>query len=79
MVYVGVDGVTDAVIESLEEALQNRELLKVKVQDGAPLDAREVADALKERVESLHIPQVIGHTVVVYRPDPEQPEIRLPD
>lgn len=78
VVYVGTEGLTDAVVASLEEALHNRELLKVKLQEGAPLDAREAADALKRRVPDVHVPQVIGRTIVVYRPDPENPEISLP-
>ena len=46
--------------------------------EGAPVDAREAADAIRQRVEGAFIPQVIGRTIVLYRPFPEDPEIRLP-
>ena len=78
VVHVGNDGITEAVVTSVEEALRNRELLKVKVLEGAPLDARGAADALTGRIAEAHVPQVIGRTVVLYRPFPEDPEIRLP-
>lgn len=62
----------------MEEAFNTRELLKVKVQDGAPVDADEVARALADRLQA-HVPQTIGRTVVLYRPFPDDPEIRLPE
>jgi RNA-binding protein len=78
ILHVGSDGVTDAVVRSVEEAFNTRELLKVKVQDGAPLDAREAGRTLAERIEGAHLPQTIGRTIVLYRPFPDDPEIRLP-
>lgn len=78
VVHVGTDGVSDAVVASVEDALKTRELLKVKVLDGAPLDVRDAADSLSSRLADAHVPQVIGRTIVLYRPFPEEPEIRLP-
>lgn len=78
VVQVGAEGVTEAVVGSVQAALRTRELLKVKVLENAPLDAREAADALVAGIEDAHVPQVIGRTIVLYRPFPEDPEIRLP-
>lgn len=78
VIHVGTDGVTDAVLASVNDAFNTRELLKVKVQEGAPVDANEAARAMESRLEDVHVPQVIGRTVVLYRPRPEDPEIRLP-
>lgn len=78
VVQVGSEGLTDSVIASLEDALRTRELLKVKVLEAAPVSAREAADELSARVAGAHVPQVIGRTIVLYRPFEEQPEIRLP-
>lgn len=75
---IGRDGVTGTVAGTIESAFQTRELLKVKVLEGAPLSAREAADALAAMVSGMHVVQVIGRTVVLYRPHPEKPEIRLP-
>jgi RNA-binding protein len=62
----------------VEEAFNTRELLKVKVQEGAPLDAGAAARALADRIDGAHVPQTIGRTIVLYRPFPDDPEIRLP-
>ena len=78
ILQVGKEGVTDELAQSVNEAFHNRELLKVKVQEAAPLDARETAPELAERVSGAHVIQVIGRTVVLYRRHPEKPEIRLP-
>lgn len=75
---MGAEGVSEAFVRSLDEAFRTRELLKVKVLDTAPLEAKEVADALPERLPGAQVAQVIGRTVVVYRPFPDQPEIKLP-
>ncbi len=65
--------------DAIRDALNTRELLKVKVLDGAPVDAREAADELMRKIDGAHVPQVIGRTVVLYRQHPESPQIRLPD
>jgi RNA-binding protein len=78
ILQVGADGVTPPVAASVDEAFNTRELLKVKVLDGAHEDVRTTADALAEALEGVHVVQTIGRTVVLYRPFPEDPEIRLP-
>ncbi|MEQ9570225.1 MAG: ribosome assembly RNA-binding protein YhbY [Longimicrobiales bacterium] len=78
VVHVGSSGVSDAVVQSVLDAFNTRELLKVRVQDGAPDDAYETADRLVEAVEGAEVAQTIGRIVVLYRPFPENPELRLP-
>lgn len=78
VVLVGGDGVTDAVLASVREAFHSRELLKVKVQEAAPEPARVTADRIAGSLGGVHAVQVIGRTAVLYRPFPQDPEIRLP-
>jgi RNA-binding protein len=78
VVQVGGDGVSDTVIAAIRDAFNTRELLKVKVAEGAPVDARAAADDIARRVDDVRIAQVIGRTIVAYRPFPEAPEIELP-
>ena len=78
ILQIGKDGVTDALARSVEDAFHTRELFKIKVLDSAPIDAREIADMIAGAIENAHVVQVIGRTIVLYRPDPEAPEIRLP-
>ncbi|MBT8488384.1 MAG: YhbY family RNA-binding protein [Gemmatimonadetes bacterium] len=78
MVLVGSDGVTPAVLDSLRDAFNTRELLKLKLQESAPIEVREAAKAIEESLEDVHPVQTIGRTVVLYCPDPDDPEIELP-
>lgn len=78
ILQVGSEGVTDSFLRSLEEAFRTRELLKIKVLETAPDGAREVGDQVQERLAGVQVPQTIGRTVVLFRPFPEKPEIRLP-
>jgi RNA-binding protein len=77
ILHVGKEGVSDSAVAAVESAFNTRELLKVKVTDGAPLTAREVGDRIAERIDGAHHVQTIGRTVVLYRADPEAPEIKL--
>lgn len=74
---VGKDGVTDRAVAAVCEAFNSRDLLKVKVLDTAPMDARETGDSLASSIEGAHLVQVIGRTIVLYRPDPDDPHIEL--
>ena len=78
VVHVGHDGLDAAVLASIEEAFNTRELLKVKVLENAPEDARDTGGAIVDALAGVHVAQTIGRTIVLYRADPEDPEIRLP-
>lgn len=78
MVHIGKDGVNDATIQATREALNTRELIKVRVLDAAPRDAREAGYELADRIEGAALVHVIGHVAVIYRPFNENPSIRLP-
>ena len=78
VIHVGTEGVTPALLSSVTEAFNTRELLKVKLQEGAPLGVREAADSIAAGVDGAHVAQTIGRTVVLYRRHPEKAEIRLP-
>ena len=78
IMHVGKGGVDDDVARTLLDNFQNRELLKVKVLEAAPMSAKETAAALVEKMPSARLVQVIGRTVVLYRQHPDKPEIKLP-
>ncbi|HEX6965701.1 MAG TPA: ribosome assembly RNA-binding protein YhbY [Gemmatimonadaceae bacterium] len=69
-VHVGQHGVTPALIQSLDDALRTRELVKVAL--GKQLDAtpNEAADALAQAAHA-DVVQVIGRKVTLYRENPE--------
>lgn len=78
VLHVGKEGVTTATVRALEQAFTTRELVKVRVLEAAPDDARATAAALAARVDGAAVVQVMGRTATLYRPDPDAPEIRLP-
>ena len=78
MLQIGKEGLTDAAARAVEDAFNTRELLKVKVQEAAPMSAAATGEALSARIPGTHLVQTIGRTVVLYRADPEEPEIKLP-
>ena len=75
IVFVGEGGLSDAVVGALDEALDQHELVKVRLRQ--PPDKKAAAQELAERSHSA-LCGVVGHTVVLYRPNPEEPRIELP-
>lgn len=77
LVQVGRGGIDDGLVAAVDQALADHELIKVKVGEAANLDRHEAADSLAARTKS-EVAQVLGNTVLLYRPDPEDPQIKLP-
>lgn len=74
---VGKDGVNENMVATINEALEKRELIKVTVLQNCLEETGEVASALVEGTDS-ELVQVIGHTIVLYKPSIEKPTIQLP-
>ena len=77
MLQVGGKGITDALVAEVSAALEQHELIKVKV----AAEDREVRDAmikdLADRAEAALV-QRIGHTAVLYKPSKDKRQIVLP-
>lgn len=78
VVHVGKEGVSSETLHAIGEVLNTRELIKVKVLESSPVEVREAADAIEAGTTHSSVVQVIGRTIVLYRPDPEDPQIKLP-
>ena len=72
---VGSGGVSEAVHEAVEQALRAHELIVVKLHQ--PPDKQAMAAALAQRA-GAEMCGLLGHTVILYRPDPDAPKIELP-
>ncbi len=78
VVLIGKNGITDGTIESIDRVLEARELIKIKF--------REFKDeklSLSEKITELtnaQIVGVIGHTVIIFRqnPDSDKRQIHIP-
>ena len=77
-VYVGREGISEGILQSIEEAYNTGELIKVRVERNCPVPRKEAGPRLAEETGS-HLVQVLGQTVLLYRPDEEEPKIQLPD
>jgi RNA-binding protein len=75
VVFVGEGGVSPAVLKALDEALTTHELVKIRLRQ--PADKKATARELARESASA-LCGVVGHTVVLYRPHPEEPQIELP-
>lgn len=75
IVHVGKGGVTKNVIKAVDQALHDHELIKVRLIE--PEDKKAMAADLAERGKA-HLCGLIGHMVVLYRADPDDPQIKVP-
>ena len=66
-VYIGKSGVTDTVVQSIEDGFNTQELLKIRVLEGSPEDKKEVAGIVSKKSGSTVI-QIIGNTILIFRP-----------
>jgi RNA-binding protein len=77
IVQVGRGGIDDGLVAAIDQALADHELVKIKVGESAALDRHDAATDLAARTRS-EVAQVLGNTVLLYRPDPDDPQIKLP-
>lgn len=63
---IGKNGVTAAVIEEIEKALFDHELIKVSVLKTADLSAKSVISELADAVEAEAV-QAIGNRIILYK------------
>jgi RNA-binding protein len=65
VVIVGSSGVTEGVIAAIEQALNDHELIKVKINEG-PEGRHEGADAIAEATGS-ELAQLLGRTALFFK------------
>ncbi|HEU4631462.1 MAG TPA: ribosome assembly RNA-binding protein YhbY [Gemmatimonadaceae bacterium] len=70
VVHVGKEGLSPALVQSLDDALRTRELVKVQLGRSVDEKAKALAGKIAERV-GAEIIQVIGKTITLYRHNPE--------
>lgn len=73
---VGKGGISDTLITQVEDALRARELIKLRVLDNSPMDAREAAEELAAKTNS-DVVQVIGSKFVLFKRNPKEPVLDI--
>lgn len=74
---VGKGGVNEEMTKQIREALEVRELIKVRILDNCEDDKHEVAEALAKGA-GAELVQLIGLTVVLYKESRNNKKIVLP-
>jgi RNA-binding protein len=74
VVLLGQGGVSDGVVQAVDAALLDHELIKVQMR--RPEDKRATARALAEAAGAT-LCGLVGHVVILYRRHPDTPRILL--
>ena len=72
IIQIGKEGISDNLISQIDDTLDTRELIKIRVHlETAPSAPREFADELAEKL-GAEVIQVIGGVIVLYRKADEE-------
>ena len=66
ILHIGKSGVTPEITQSLQEALEARELVKLNILINCMYEIREIAETLADRTHSEVI-QVIGRKIILFK------------
>ena len=69
---IGKGGISDMLVQQVEDALKAREMIKLRVLESAPVFAREAAQELAEKC-GAEIVQVNGSRFILFKRNPEKP------
>lgn len=76
ILQVGKSGINDNTVKQVVDALEARELIKLRVLETCPTTARETADELAQRTE-CDVVQVIGTRFILYKERRNNKTIKL--
>jgi RNA-binding protein len=66
VVYIGKEGLSEAVVAAIDEALDSHELIKIKLINTENISKHDAADKVPELAKAQLV-QLIGKTLLVYR------------
>ena len=77
ILIVGKGGITEQVIKQADDALTAREIIKGKALENSETNSKDTAEIIAEK-DDAQVVQVIGSKFILYRPNPDEPIIKLP-
>jgi RNA-binding protein len=77
VLQIGKEGISAGFVDAVDRALEDHELIKIRVGQNAVLDREQAATELARATDS-HVAQVLGNTMLLYRRHREEPRIELP-
>ena len=75
---IGKGGIGENLLKQLDDALEARELIKIKVLENSDYTAREAADEITNNIKAEQI-QVIGNKITLFRQRKKDSKIELPE
>jgi len=77
ILQVGKEGVSEGLIGAVDQALEDHELVKLRIGQNATVEKDDAAAAIASQTAS-EVAQILGSTILLYRRHPEKPKIKLP-
>ena len=74
---VGKGGISDVLLEQLNNAIEARELIKITVLETAPASAKELAEEIANGTNSVVV-QTVGNKITLFRQKKKNYKIELP-
>ncbi|HCM89901.1 MULTISPECIES: ribosome assembly RNA-binding protein YhbY [Vagococcus] len=66
LVQIGKNGISETLLDQVDDLLERRELIKVNLLQNTDEEAKDVADVFEETLH-CEVVQIIGRILVVYR------------
>jgi len=76
LVRIGKEGVTDNLIQSILDAIESRELIKVKILQNCEEEKMEIMEQLSQCKE-FEVVGIIGRTIILFKENKDKPVISL--
>lgn len=77
IIQVGKGGTSDNLVRQVDEALEARELIKMRVLQNCLDEPGDIAEEVATETKA-ELVQVIGRNILLYRKAKEKPQIELP-
>ena len=75
---IGKDGIGENFFKQIDDALEARELIKIKILKNSSEEVHDAGETLAEEL-GAELAQTIGHTIVLYRKSKNKPKLELPE
>ena len=76
IMQIGKNGITEPLVATVSDALEARELIKMRVLENSDMTVRDAAEALAEATEA-EVVAVIGTKCILYRESKTKKKIEL--
>ena len=76
LVRIGKDGISENLIQSILDAIESRELIKVKILQNCEDEKDEIMEQLSQCKE-FEVVGIIGRTIILFKENKDKPVISL--